>query len=338
MIADRSRPLGAWVCRARRLVVGLVVLLPLAVAPVSAAHASQVKFIVGFAAGSGIDVILRVVAERVRVLTGDTVIVENRPGAGGRIAAESVARAAADGSVILCAPIVTTAFTPFVFKSLKFDPLKDLVPITRLGNFKFALAVNPELPVNDVREFVAYVKAHPGTVNYASIGAGTPSHFLGVMFNRATGTDLVHVPYNGSGPAAVAVISGQVQSSFNTTAAMLSLYKAKKVKLLAVTGASRAPTLPDVPTFGELKMNLGEIEKAEMWYGFFTPGGTPPQVVQALNATLVKALQDKAVRDQLQTLDIAVATDTPEGFAKLVKDDYDRWGAVIRSTGFTIGQ
>lgn len=328
-----SRTRSGW-----RIACALLATLALIAGSGSAVHATQLKVVVGFAAGSGVDAITRVVAERVRTLTGETVIVENRPGAGGRIAAEVVAHAVPDGTVILCAPIVTTAFTPFVFKKLNFDPLKDLTPITRLGNFKFALAVAPDVPVNDVREFVAYVKANPSKVSYASTGAGTPAHFLGAMFNRATGTDLVHVPYSGSGPAAVAVISGQVQSAFNTTVAMLSLYKAQKVKLLAVTGSTRAPALPDVPTFGELKMNLGDIEQAEMWYGFFAPGGTPPSAVQSLNATLVKALQDPAIRDRLQTLDVAVATDTPEAFAALVKADYERWGRVIQSTGFTLGE
>ena len=337
-VAGLFRLSGSRTCSAWRIVCALLATLVLSAAPGSKAYATQLKIVVGFAAGSGVDSITRVVAEGLRPLTDQTVIVENRPGAGGRIAGEVVAHATPDGSVILCAPIVTTAFTPFVFKKLTFDPLKDLAPITRLGNFKFALAVNPDVPVNNVREFVAYVKAHPGTVNYASIGAGTPAHFLGAMFNRATGTDLVHVPYSGSGPAAVAVIGGQVQSAFNTTVAMLPLYKDKKVKLLAVTGITRATALPDVPTFGELDMNLGDIEKAEMWYGFFAPGGTPAAVVQNLNAMLVKALQDPVVRERLQTLDISVATDTPEAFAALVKADYERWGTVIRSTGFTLGE
>jgi tripartite-type tricarboxylate transporter receptor subunit TctC len=303
-----------------------------------AAAAGELKFVVGFAAGSGVDAITRVVADRVRTSSAATVIVENRPGAGGRIAGEAVARAEPDGSTILSAPIVTTAFTPFMFKNLSFDPLKDLSPITRLGNFKFALAVNGEVPAGTVREFVAYVKANPGKISYASPGPGTPAHFLGAMFNRATATDLVHVPYAGSGPAAAALLGGQVQSAFNTTVALLPLHKDNKVKVLAVTGSTRAPALPQVPTFGELKMNLGDIEDAEMWYGFFAPGRTPPAVVQKLNAILVEALGDAAVRDRLRTLDVEVATSTTEEFARIVKSDYERWGRLIRSTGFTLSE
>lgn len=301
-----------------------------------AAAAEQLKIVIGFAAGSGLDVITRVVGARVQAATGTTVIVENRPGAGGRVAAEAVAQAEPDGSTILSAPIVTTAFTPFMYKNLRYDPINGLAPITRLGNFKFTLAVNNAFPADTAKEFVAYAKAHPGVIGYATPGPGTPAHFLGAMFNRATGTDLLHVPYRGSGPAATALLGGEVQSAFNTTVALLPLYNDKKVKLLAVTGATRSPTVPDVPTFGQLNMNLGDIESAEMWYGFFAPGKTPSAAIDKLNAALVEALKDPAVRDKLQNLDIEVAVDTPEAFAKIVKADYERWGKVIRSTGFTL--
>ena len=302
-----------------------------------AAAADQLKVVVGFAAGSGVDAIARLVAERARAASGMTILVENRPGAGGRVAADVVAHSDPDGSTLLFAPIVTTAFTPFVYKKLSFDPLKDLAPITRAGNFKFTLALNNSVPANTVQEFVAYVKANPGKVSYATPGPGTPAHFLGAMFNKATGTDLLHVPYRGSGPVAVAILGGQVPSAINTTVAMGPLYKDKKVKLLAVTGIKRSPTLPDVPTFGELKMNLGDIETAELWYGFLTQGKTPPAAVQKLNAMLVAALKDPTVQARLQRMDIEVATDTPEAFAKLIQADYERWGRVIKASGFTLG-
>src|SRR5262245_54526870 len=301
---------------------GMLSTLLLAASPASVAVAAQLKIVVGFAAGSGLDIITRVVAARVQAATGTTVIVENRAGAGGRLAAEAVVQAEGDGSTILSAPIVTTAFTPFIFKKLRFDPIRDLAPITRLGNFKFALAVGGGFPAGTLAEFITHARANPGKVGYGTPGAGTPAHFLGAMLGRATGTDLLHVPYRGSGPASAALLGGEVKSNINTTVALLPLYRDKQVKMLAVTGAARSSTLPDVPTFGELRMNLGDIENAELWYGFLAPGRTPPVLVSKLNTMLVEALKDPTVRDKLENLDIEVATDTPEAFARIVKADY----------------
>jgi tripartite-type tricarboxylate transporter receptor subunit TctC len=318
-----------------RLVIRLCAVILLVAAARPSAAAEQLKIVVGFAAGGSLDVLTRVVAARVQSATGMTIVVENRAAAGGRVAAEAVAQAEPDGGTILSAPIVTTAFTPFMYKNVRFDPINGFAPITRLGNFKFALAVKDDFPVATLREFVAYAKAHPGEIGYGTPGPGTPAHFLGAMFNRATGTDLLHVPYRGSGPAATALLGGEIKSTINTTAALLPLHQDKKIKILVVTGSSRSPTLPDVPTFGELKMNMGDIENAELWYGFLAPGKTPPAIVHKLNAVLADALNDPAVRDKLQSLDMEVAVDTPEAFAKIVKADYERWGQVIRSSGFT---
>jgi len=323
---------------ARRSMAGLGAALAITALATPAPAAETLKVLVGFPAGSGLDVITRIIAERVQTDTGRAVIVDNRGGSGGRIAAEALARTEPNGNTILAAPIVTTAFSPFVFKRLGFDPLKDLAPITRLGTFKFALAVNKDVPVETVEQFIAYTRANPGKVNYGSLSAGTPSHFLGAMFSRATGADMRHVAYRGSGPATIALLGGEVQAVFNTTAAMLPLYQDKQVKLLAVTGSERASALPQVPTFGELKLGLGDIESAELWYGFFAPGGTPDAVIREHGAVLAKALSDADVRARLKELDIDVVIDTPEEFAKIIRADYDRWGRIIRESGFTLSE
>ena len=200
------------------------------------------------------------------------------------------------------------------------------------------LAVNNTVPANSVAEFIKYVKANPGKISYGSLSAGTPSHFLGAMFNRSTGTDILHVPYRGSGPATVALLANEVHAVFNTTAASMEMYKAGKIKLLAVTGAERSPALPDVPTFRELKLDLGAIEEADMWYGFLAPGKMPRATVLELNGMIRKALDDPTVRARLLTLDIEAVTDTPEDFAKIVRDDYERWGGIIRASGFTLSE
>lgn len=294
--------------------------------------------LIGFPAGSGLDVITRIILEQVSKDTGQAFVVDNRGGSGGRMAAEATAKAPPDGKTLLAAPIVTTAFSPFVFKRLGFDALNDLTPVTRLGTFRFALAINKDVPASSLAEFIAYVKANPGKTNYASLSAGTPAHFLGAMFNRATGTDMQHVPYRGSGPAVQAVLAGEVQASFNTTAALMPLYTDKQMKLLAVTGRERSTTLPDVPTFREGKLGLGDMEDAEMWYGFFAPGQLPPPILAEVHAKLAKALSNPTVQARLRDLDIEVVVDTPAEFSKIVRADYERWGRIIKETGFTLSE
>lgn len=320
---------------ARRMILLVVAALWIAT-PFHSSAFAQTRIVVGFAAGSGIDILTRIVAAKMQETTGEIFIVENRPGAGGRIAAQTVVNANPDGSTILSAPLVTTAFTPFMYKKVGYDALRDLAPITRFGNFKFALAVNNDVPARSVKDFVSYAKDNANKLGYSTPGIGTPAHFLGAMFNRATGTDLLHVPYKGSGPATTALLSGEVLSSFNTTVALAPMHESQQVRILAVTGTKRSPTLPNVPTLGESKMNLGEIESAEFWYGFFAPGKTPPGVIEKLNQAIVASLMDPHIRSKIEGLDIEIVTDTPEAFAKIVKDDYSRWGEVIRSSGFKI--
>lgn len=294
------------------------------------------KIFVGFPAGGGLDTMVRIIADKVREMHGITIVVENRPGTAGRLAAEAVARAEPDGSVVLAAPIVVTAFYPFIYRSLPFDPLTDLVPVTRFCTFQFALAVDPKLGAETVRDFITYAKGHPGKVGFGSLGAGTPSHFLGLMFSNATGTDLTHVPYRGSAPALHDLVGGSIQAVFDTTASLMEQHRAGAVRVLAVTGSKRSPRLPEVPTFGELALGLGDIEAADLWYGVFAPGRTPPDTVERLAKALGDALADATVRERLAGLDVAVVADAPAAFAEIVKADHARWGRVIRSSGFTL--
>lgn len=294
------------------------------------------KIFVGFPAGGGLDTMVRIIADKVREMHGITIVVENRPGTAGRLAAEAVVRAEPDGSVVLAAPIVVTAFYPFIYRSLPFDPLTDLVPVTRFCTFQFALAVDPKLGAETVRDFITYAKGHPGKVGFGSLGAGTPSHFLGLMFSNATGTDLTHVPYRGSAPALHDLVGGSIQAVFDTTASLMEQHRAGAVRVLAVTGSKRSPRLPEVPTFGELALGLGDIEAADLWYGFFAPGRTPPDTVERLATAIGDALVDATVRERLAGLDVAVVADTPAAFAEIVKADNARWGRVIRSSGFTL--
>jgi tripartite-type tricarboxylate transporter receptor subunit TctC len=295
-----------------------------------------IKVIVGFPAGGNLDIKARIVADRLRLQLGQPVVVENRPGAGSLIAAEAVSRADPDGTTLLLAPVVVTAFFPFIYPKLNFDPMKDLTPVAMLGYFQFALAVNRDLPAQDLAQFIRYNKANPDKVAYASLSAGTPAHFLGVMFNRAAGTNMLHVPYKGGAPAMAALQSGEVQAAFATTGSVAELHKAGRVRALAVTGAARSPQLPDVPTFAEVQLGLQAMQDASLWYGYLAPGKTPPAIVKRLNSAISAVLKEPDVRQKVTHLDIQVADLSVEEFADVVRRDYETWGAVIRSTGFTV--
>lgn len=322
----------------RRAILGTVGGAAVALATRARAQTSErtTKIVVGFPAGGGLDAMSRIIADKLRAQTGTAAIVENKPGAAGRIAAEAVVRSEPDGTTLLSAPIVATAFYPFIFKSLPFDPLVDLAPISRFCTFQFALAVNTKLPTANLADFLTYARANKERVNFGSLGAGTPSHFLGVMLNQAAGTEMAHVPYRGSAPAITDLLGGTIQAAFDTTASLMEQYKAGTIRLLAITGANRSPRLPDVPTFAELKLGLGAVEAADFWYGLFATGKTPEPILDRLNGNLRAALADPTVQQQLAAFDVGVVTDTRAEFARTIKADYDRWGSVIKPTGFTL--
>lgn len=311
----------------------------LAAVPRAFAADANLRIVVGFPAGGGLDVIARVVAQQLNSeLGGPNVIVENQPGAGSLIAAQTVARAKPDGTVLLLAPVVVPAFFPALYKKLTFDPLEDLVPVAELGTFSFALAVSADVPVNDLAGFIAYIKAHPGKVSYGSLSVGTPSHFLGTMFNQAAGTDLLHVPYKGASPVFTALQSGEIQAAFVTSGSGVELARAGRIKLLAVTGTFRSPLLPDVPTMSESVKGMTQMDTASLWYGFFAPKGTNAALVEKLNRAIAAALRDPKVQAQIARQDVRIAYSTPAEFGHLVRRDNKTWGAVIKSTGFTLDE
>lgn len=301
-------------------------------------HAQEAsRLVVGFPPGGTLDVLARATAQAIAEESGQSVIVENQPGAGGLLAAQSVAKAKPDGRTLLIAPVVLTAFFPHLYRKLSFDPLRDLQPVAELGTFNFALVVGAAVPVQSVSDWVAYVKARPGKVQYASFGAGTPSHFVGAMLNQAAGIDMLHVPYKGAAPAIQAVLTGEVQAAFVLTGgATLQQIKAGKIKALAVTGATRSPLLPDVPTFSESGLGLKAMENASLWYGFFAPAGTPPAAIERWHATLTASARSPSVRDVLAREDIVPAFASTADFAQKIQRDFRNWGDVIRATGFKL--
>jgi len=290
-----------------------------------------IRILVGFAPGGTADIIARVVADKMGATLGQPVIVENRPGAIGRIAADAVKGAAPDGTTLMVQPIGPMAVVPHVYKDITYDPLKDFTPVAIGATFQFAIAAGPMSGAKTWQEFAAWAKANPGKAGYATSGAGSLPHFFGVLLGKGIGVEMVHVPYKGSAAYANDLLGGQVATAVDAIADLTELHRAGKVKILASSGAKRSTAVPDVPTFNELGVTGVE---AMGWFGFFAPAKTPKPVVDALNGAINKALQSPDVAAKLSGLGMDPATGTSEQFAKILADDYNKWGPIVKASGF----
>ena len=290
-----------------------------------------VRVLVGFAPGGTADIIARAVAEKMSGTIGQPVIVENRPGAIGRLVADAVKSAAPDGTTIMVMPIGPMAVVPHVYKDITYDPVKDFTPIAQGATFQFAFAAGPASGAKTWSEFVAWAKANPGKAGYASSGAGSLPHFFGVLLSRSIGVDMVHVPYKGSAAYLNDLLGGQVAAAVDAIADLTEQHRGGKVRVLASSGAARSTALPEVPTFNELGVKGVE---AMGWFGFFAPAKTPMPIVVTLNAAINKALQSPDVADKLSKLGMDPATGSPEQFAKIVAADYVKWGPIVKASGF----
>jgi len=291
-----------------------------------------VHILVGFAAGGTADLIARVVAEKLKDTVGQPVIVENRPGAAGRIAADAVKSASPDGATIMVMPIGPMAVVPHTLKSISYDTLKDFTPIGLGATFQFALAVGPQSGAKSWSEFVAWANANPAKASYATSGAGSLPHFIGVLISREIGVDMVHIGYKGSAAYVNDLIGGQVPSAVDAVADLAELHRAGRVRILATSGAARSHALPDVPTFAELGL---KNVVATGWFGFFAPANAPKAIVDALNRGINKALASPDVVERLAKIGMDPATGTPEEFAQIVASDYAKWGPIVKASGFT---
>ncbi len=294
--------------------------------------ANTLRIVVGYPAGATSDALTRIVGEQMARTLGQPVIVENKAGAGGRIGNETVKAAPPDGSTLLMTPVATMSIFPHSYAGqLRYDPFKDFAPVAHLSNFQLGLAVNAQVPAKTLAEYVAFVKADP-TKNgfYASAAAGSLPHFFGVMFGRSAGITLTHVPYKGTAPAMQALASGEVVALSTVVADIKSVMDAGKARLLAVAGEKRAPTLPEVPTFRELGYDL----VAQPWYALFAPAGTPPAVIERLSKAAIAAVQDPATHKRLVEMNLEPTGLGAQRLGQIMKDDYERWGPVIRASGF----
>ena len=290
-----------------------------------------VKILVGFPAGGTADVLARVVADKMKDSLGQPVIVENRPGAIGRIAADAVKAATPDGTTIMVMPIGPMAVVPHVYADITYDPIKDFTPIAIGATFQFAIAAGPQSGAKNWNEFVAWARANPGKASYATSGAGSLPHFFGVLLGKGIGVTMLHVPYKGSAAYINDLIGGQVPAAIDAIADLTELHRAGKVTILACSGAKRSTALPDVPTFAEL--GVADVE-ALGWFGFFAPAKTPKPIVETLNRAINKALQSPDIAEKLSKLGFDPTTGTPEEFAKIVAADYAKWGPIVKASGF----
>jgi tripartite-type tricarboxylate transporter receptor subunit TctC len=291
-----------------------------------------IRFIVPYLAGGTTDLVARTVGQRVGERLGQPVVIENRPGAGGNIGMDAVAKAAPDGYTIGFGAISTNALNPHLYKSMPFDPRKDFTAISLLGHSTIVLQVNPSLPVKNVTEFVAYVKSKPG-LTYGTAGAGTSMNLAGAMFEQLTQTQLTHVAYKGSGPAINDMLGGHLPVMFDNLPASLQHIQAGKLRALAVAGKARSASLPDVPTMAEAGIAGYEVDP---WFGVFGPAGLPRPVVQALNEAFVEALAQPAIRDKLLQVGFLPGSSSADALGALAASEYERLGKVARAAKMTL--
>ncbi|MCO6418677.1 tripartite tricarboxylate transporter substrate binding protein [Siccirubricoccus sp. KC 17139] len=290
------------------------------------------RLIVGFAAGGSTDLTARLVAQALGERLGQPVVVENRPGAGGNIAAEATARAAPDGYTIHLVTSGVMAANKALYRSLPFDPLKDFAPVGQVAFIPNLIVVNPELPVRNPAELIAYAKARPGQVNYGSAGAGTSLHMAAALFAARAGVEMVHIPYRGGAPAATDLIAGKIQMIASPMIEVLGAVKAGQLRAIAVTTAKRSPALPEVPTVAE---TLPGFEIA-LWNGLGAPAGTPPAAIQRISAELLTALGDPTTRQKLTEQGSEPAPNTPEQFADFIRTELPRWAEIVKISGASV--
>lgn len=294
---------------------------------------APIHIIVPVGAGSISDVSARWIAEALTGTFGQAVIIENKPGAGGTIAAEALKRARPDGTTLLLAPIALPILTPLVYKYAGFDPAKDLEPIAQLSSFVYALAVRADHPAHSVREFVAWAKSHPAAATFATGGTGSAPHLLGMLLSRAAGIEMIHVPFKSPAQQQSDLIGGHVAASIDALPNLISLQRAGKIRVLATSGAGRSPLSPAAATFTEQGYPMID---AVGWNALFAPAKTPAIMIDQLSASIVDALQSRDFRQKFTDVGLEVTGTTPQELAAIMAADTARWSAIIRDAGYVV--
>jgi tripartite-type tricarboxylate transporter receptor subunit TctC len=291
-----------------------------------------IKIIVCLPPGGGVDTVTRIISERLQRRLGQTIVIENKGGQSGNIGAEAVFTAEPDGYTLLASQPAPITTNPLLYKSMSFDPTR-FTPVAVLTAIPNTLTVRANFPAKNVQEFIAYAKANPGKVTYASQGNGTTSHLTGVMFEQATGTKLLHVPYRGTAPAINDLMGGHVDVLFNEVATSTEMHRSGRARILAVTTPQRVPELPDIPTMQEAGL-AGFV--SDTWNAISAPPKTPAPIVAKLNAAINEVLAAPEMQAQLKTLHLQPVGGTPAQMAEIVKVDTQRWGDVIRAANVSI--
>jgi tripartite-type tricarboxylate transporter receptor subunit TctC len=289
-----------------------------------------IRMLVGFAPGGGTDTTARTIAQPLSEALGQQVVVDNRPGAAGNIAADIASKSPPDGYTILMGTIAALAINPSLYKSLPFDPIKDFEPVTLAVSSTNVLAVHPSVAAKNVRELIALAKAQSGKLSYGSSGIGGAGHLAGVLFDNMAGTTTVHIPYKGGAPAMIALISGEVQMVFATAETAVPQIKTGKIRALGVTMAKRTALLPDLPTIAEAGVPGYE---ANNWYGLLLPAKTPRAILERLSRESVKVLNTPAIKEQLFRQGLDASPSTPQEFSAYIKSEMAKWAKVVKSSG-----
>jgi tripartite-type tricarboxylate transporter receptor subunit TctC len=319
----------------RRLLAACAVLVTAVLAFAFPAEADTlpsrtVKLVVPFPPGGPLDATGRAIAQKLTEAWGQSVIVENKPGAGGNIGADYVAKSAPDGYTVVMGALSTHAVNPSLYPKMPFDAQRDFAPITLVAITPNVLVVNPSLPVHSVKELIAYAKANPGKLSFGSGSIGSAGHLAGELFKVDAGVDMVHVPYKGAAPAMQGLLAGDTQLMFDNLASAMSQVKAGKLRALAVTTAERSKLVSDLPTMAEAGVPGFDIST---WYGLLAPAGTPPDLIAKWNADVTKILSAPEMRERLATQGAEAAPDSPADFAKFIASELVKYAKIVKASG-----
>jgi len=302
----------------------------IAAAGTARAQDRPLRIVVGFPPGAGIDTIARLVADKMRASLGRPVIVENKPGAAGMIANTTVKAAAPDGNTLLMTPLANMVAFPHSYTRLDYDPFKDYVPVAQVAAFQLAFGVGASVPARTLAEYVTFAKKGGANANFTSAALGSLPHFFGLLFAKTAGLELTYIPYKGTAQVVPALMAGEVPAAMLTINDLGALVQSGKGRILATSGARRSPQYPDVPTFKESGYDI----EGSAWYALFAPAGTPAPIVDPLAKAAIEAIRQPDVRQKLEPLGLEVTGLGPAELAAILRADYDKWGPVIRASGF----